>query len=312
MIAILVFAAVLGGGLYRFGPDDRFFTLATGAALVIFLYYLVTRRGEDADYRKPIWWWGEILVLFFVISTVKLFVVNWFRIPSNSMLPTLHRSDHVLVDVNRYGYRFLGRELLPGAPPQAGDIIVFRKPGEEDLFYIKRIVAVPGDKVFVHGGRIAVNNRDIELQDTGGVFRKKADLGSALREEETPVFAARMPGGWHYLMQSAEAPAIRSAPAEECESLQAGDLYCDVPPGSYFVMGDNRNQSVDSRFFGFVPARNIVGPAYKVAFNIGGVFAQIFSPGEGGVDGRFGFSLELAPNIKSLPPLDVLEEEARQ
>ena len=311
MVAIIVFAVVLGGGLFRFGPDDRFFVLATAAALVIFLYYLATRRGEDADYRKPVWWWAEILVLFVVISTVKLFVINWFRIPSNSMLPTLHKSDHVLVDVNRYGYLFLGHKIAPGeSSPQPGEIIVFRKPGEEDLFYIKRIVAGPGDKLFFSANRVAVNNRDIESLDTGQLFKRKADLGSALQEVATPVYTARMPGGWHYLMQTAEIPIITSAPAKECEVLQNRDLYCEVPAGHYFVMGDNRNHSVDSRYFGFVPERNIVGPAYKVAFNIGGVFRQIVNWGDG--DSRFGYSLDLAPSVEGLPPLELLEEKAQQ
>lgn len=176
-----------------------------------------------------------------VVWLLRSFVFEPFTIPSGSMLPTLQVGDYILVNKYSYGLRLpvLGTRLLPVGEPQRGDIMVFKYPEKPYQNFIKRVVGIPGDQVRVQDGRVFVNGKPLP--------------------REAAVFPGAEPWELYYREQTGTAPhLIRHEDGREAGSPQ-GEWV--VPPGNYFTMGDNRDNSRDSRFWGFVPDANIVGRA---------------------------------------------------
>ncbi len=155
---------------------------------------------------------------------IRTFVVQAFKIPSGSMLPTLQIGDHLLVNKFIYGIRlpFAGTLLVPIKEPQQGDIIVFRFPRDRSTDYIKRVVGLPGDKFEIRDKTLLINDRQI---DDPHAHYTSAEV---------------LPGG--------------VSPKDNLGPIV-------VPPDKYFVMGDNRDNSSDSRFWGFVDEADILGKA---------------------------------------------------
>lgn len=241
---------------------DKFFFFATLIAGAFYLYFKLTRGSAPPAQRKAIRLAREAFICLLAVFILRGFFYDWFRIPSNSMLPTLTIGDMVLTDKNRYGYRLpiLNIRLTPGTPPARGDIIIFKKPGS-DLFYIKRIIGVPGDTVRYGDDKSLTINGTPLLWEAEGLEGGGSIM--LLREE--------IDGGWHDMYIDAGNNVLFQPPdAEHCRLNHSslGDiLNCTVPPHRYFVLGDNRDHSNDSRFWGFVPEENIVGPASRVVFN---------------------------------------------
>nr|AMK59327.1 signal peptidase I [uncultured bacterium UPO53] len=179
--------------------------------------------------------------VLFVVWLLRSFLFEPFTIPSGSMLPTLQVGDYILVNKFIYGLRLpvLGTTLLPLGEPHRGDVMVFKYPEDTSVNFIKRVIGVPGDHVRVENGRVYVN--DAELP------REKADFPDA---ESWELYYREKTGEVSHL--------IRHEEGREATSPQ-GEWV--VPAGSYFMMGDNRDNSRDSRYWGFVPERLIVGKA---------------------------------------------------
>lgn len=176
-----------------------------------------------------------------VVWLLRSFLFEPFTIPSGSMLPTLQVGDYILVNKFAYGLRLpvLGTQLVPVGTPQRGDIMVFRYPEKPSQNFIKRVVGVPGDHVRVVDGRVYVNGE--ALPRTPALF-PGAEAWELYYRERT--------GRVEHL--------IRHEEGRESSSPQ-GEWV--VPPGGYFMLGDNRDNSRDSRYWGFVPDRYIVGRA---------------------------------------------------
>jgi len=190
----------------------------------------------------------QSLMIILVIATfVTTFLVQPHRIPSGSMEPTLLVGDFVLVTKN--SYTPVNLSLLPHASLHRGEIIVFLKPGEPDTHLVKRIIGLPGDRIHLHNGHVFVN--DAPLAEPYAVYRPL--LGTTYRDE-FPTFAdqdASILPGWHAQLRSL---------------TLNGNLV--VPPRMYFVLGDNRNDSLDSRYWGLVPDANILGTPWLVYFSL--------------------------------------------
>lgn len=243
---------------------DAFFFVLTIAAALIYGVYARLRRNDPPERRKPVRFWGEICVVLLVIFIFRGFMFDWFRIPSGSMRPTLEVGDFVLVRKSAFGVRIPETDirLTRGEEPARGDVIVFRKPGP-GVFYIKRIVGAPGDRVTYRGKRVLVNGREFNYARRG-----TGDGGG----RQLPQFAEEIPGrGWHDILLDRDLSVLLRPPdPRRCGLERAGrsvELTCEVPPDHYFVLGDNRDHSQDSRFWGFVPRDRIVGPAVRVVFN---------------------------------------------
>lgn len=188
-----------------------------------------------------------ILIVFFIRS----FLVEPFRIPSGSMLPSLFIGDFILVNKFSYGVRLpvANNKVLEMGQPKRGEVAVFRFPGNPSINYIKRIVGVPGDRILYKDKKLYINGMLMEQADGRPYyFASGGDAqGEALRLTE------RLDGVKHdILTTNRQDPALPEIV---------------VPAGKYFVMGDNRDHSNDSRYWGFVPDQNMVGRAFLIWFS---------------------------------------------
>lgn len=250
-------------------------------ALILFILVVVTGglwladryvlRGKRAKNAPDPWWVEYGASLFPVIVVVFLlrsFVVEPFKIPSGSMIPTLLVGDFILVNKYTYGIRLpvLNAKVIEIGSPQRGDVMVFRYPADPSLDYIKRVVGVPGDKVSYQNKRLRINDEEIPLSETGEYLHPERLLYSTRLTEKLGEVT-------HDVLNDVAAPAripdTLSFPHRGNCLYNAAGVVCEVPPGNYFVMGDNRDNSRDSRVWGFVPEENIVGKAFFIWLNFG-------------------------------------------
>lgn len=217
------------------------------------------------------WWLDWTAGLFPVIAAVfflRSFLFEPFKIPSGSMIPTLHIGDLILVNKFHYGLRLpvLGTKITAGTPPQRGEVMVFHFPPKPNLDYIKRVVGLPGDEVAYLNKRLTINGEEIKTAPVPEFFddevmryfkQYQEVLGShthkLLLDDDRPAF---VPGADDFVFK------------QNCRYSVEG-VVCKVPAGHYFMMGDNRDNSLDSRYWGFVPEQNIVGQAFFVWMNFG-------------------------------------------
>lgn len=225
--------------------------LITGAVWLLDVLYLRKVRAAG----EPESWMVEYSKSFFpvilAVFMIRSFLVEPFKIPSGSMMPTLLVGDFILVNKHTYGLRvpILNNTFFEMNHPQRGEVMVFRFPQDESMDYIKRVVGVPGDRIEYRDKRLTVNGQPLDVRLEGDYEYVTPGLNSiaAKRYKETLGEHA------HEILLVDEAPVI--------------DGEVIVPPGHYFVMGDNRDNSNDSRFWGFVPEKNIVGKAFMIWWN---------------------------------------------
>jgi len=217
------------------------------------------------------WWLDWTAGLFPVIISVfflRSFLVEPFKIPSGSMIPTLLVGDLILVNKFHYGLRVpvLNTKITEGEKPQRGDVMVFRYPPKPSLDYIKRVVGLPGDTVAYLNKRLTINGKTIETQSVPEFFDE--DSMRYFKQYQEALGAQS-----HRLLNDDDRPAfipgVEKFPGFEACNYTIEGVTCKVPEGQYFMMGDNRDNSMDSRYWGFVPEKNIVGKAFFVWMNFG-------------------------------------------
>jgi signal peptidase I len=284
--ALLLFLATVVTGVYWLA--ERFYFLPQRQKAAAELEANALKRSEalhqqgiskvDGDVSEAKnrilaqpWWLDWTAGLFPVIIGVfilRSFLFEPFKIPSGSMIPTLLVGDLILVNKFHYGLRLpvLNTKITEGTAPQRGDVMVFRYPPKPSLDYIKRVVGVPGDEVAYLNKRLTINGKPLPTnalpeffdEDTMRYFRQfEETLGDKphrlLNDDSRPAF---VPGADEFEFKS------------NCRYSVEG-VVCKVPQGHYFMMGDNRDNSLDSRYWGFVPDKNIVGKAVFVWMNFG-------------------------------------------
>ncbi|PHS72001.1 MAG: signal peptidase I [Cycloclasticus sp.] len=230
-------------------------TLATLITGIIAGIYWLTQRNKDnlGESKEPIlveYSKSFFPVLLFVL-VLRSFIFEPFRIPSSSMMPTLLIGDFILVNKFTYGIRLpvLDTKIIEIGKPERGDVMVFRYPKNPSLDYIKRVIGLPGDRVGYFNKQLYLNGERVKLQPKGlyeGVGQGANMSNASLIHELLPVQE-------HDILVMEERPSIE------------GEIV--VPQGHYFMMGDNRDNSNDSRYWGTVPEENIVGKAVMIWMN---------------------------------------------
>ena len=241
------------------------------------------RRAAGAPEPWPVEYSRSFFPIILIVLVVRSFLFEPFRIPSDSMMPTLLDGDFIFVSKFSYGLRLpvINVKVLATGAPERGDVIVFRKPSEPSVNYIKRLVGLPGDRIEVRGDAVWVNGREMRARDTGAFtedecyrnFRQGVEQLGA-REHRImycPVEVRRAMCTEKRALNlcAAERPPA-DGPAGAQKLMLSGTLgtpdgVWTVPPGQYFFMGDNRDNSADSRFdLGFVPEANLVGKAVRI------------------------------------------------
>ena len=229
---------------------------------------LVFSKRRPAGAKDP--WWVEYGASFFpvilIVFVLRSFIAEPFKIPSGSMIPTLQVGDFILVNKFTYGIRLpvINKKIIDINLPRRGDVMVFRFPEDLSQDYIKRVVGIPGDKVAYQNKRLTVNGQPIETTRVDDYLHPE-------RLYYSKQFVEKADGFEHRTLNDDDAPGFISDASqfphrENCLYNNAG-VICTVPSGHYFMMGDNRDNSRDSRYWGFVPEENIVGKAFFIWFN---------------------------------------------
>ncbi|MEC5216428.1 signal peptidase I [Actimicrobium sp. GrIS 1.19] len=229
------------------------------------------RQALEADLlRQPTWieYSGSFFPVIALVFFLRSFLYEPFKIPSPSMVPTLQVGDLILVNKFTYGIRLplLNKKIIEVNNPQRGDVMVFKYPKDMSLDYIKRVVGVPGDKIVYRNKRLSINGTPVSY--TG--------LPDYLDEERltySKQYLENLTGVEHKILNNPQAGDelnnVDQFPMREACSYNSEGFACTVPAGHYFMMGDNRDNSADSRYWGFVPDQNIVGKAFYVWMNLG-------------------------------------------
>ncbi|MFY9480035.1 MAG: signal peptidase I [Aquabacterium sp.] len=219
------------------------------------------------------WWLDWTAGLFPVICAVFLmrsFLFEPFKIPSGSMIPTLLVGDLILVNKYHYGIRLpvINKKIWDNHNPERGDVIVFRFPVNPSIDYIKRVVAVPGDEVSYLNKKLYINGQLIQQQPLAEFYDEDS-------MRYTLQFSEKLGKADHRILVDKDRPgyipepAIEQFPHRDLCRYSGEGVTCKVPKGYFYAMGDNRDNSQDSRYWGFVPEENIVGKAFVVWMNFG-------------------------------------------
>jgi signal peptidase I len=227
-------------------------TLLTG---VIWLFDAIffARRRKRAHKKMPVIvdYARSFFPIILIVLCIRSFIVNPFRVPSGSLEPTILINEFIAVNQFTYGIRLpvLNTKIIKIGEPKVGDIVVFRYPANPSINYIKRVVGTPGDHIVYMNKTLYINGKKMPQQ----FIKDTIDVG----EGNVPVkeFAETINGKTHLIY-------IRK------QGGYASNLDIVVPKNMYFMMGDNRDGSQDSRYWGFVPEKNIEGKAFLIWFSI--------------------------------------------
>lgn len=218
----------------------------TGCMWLVNRYVFEREAYKSHPLAVPVEFLGSLFSVFVIVFVVRSFIIEPFRIPSSSLEPTLLVGDFVAVNKAAYGLRFpiWNKKLVDLGQPKRGDIVVFGWPPNSEYNYIKRVIGVPGDIVVYHNKVLTINGVEAkqnliqttsisgELGQLRTVERKQEQLGDVLHDIYVDPLRLDF------------------------------DFKVSVPKGYYFVMGDNRDHSSDSRYWGFVPDKNLLGRAF--------------------------------------------------
>jgi signal peptidase I len=234
--------------------DFSFFLLVasivTGLIWGAYLLHLKSEQREFDEAEEPmvVEYARSFFPVVLIVLLLRSFLAEPFRIPSASMMPTLLIGDFILVNKFTYGIRLpvFNTKIIEMGKPARGDIVVFRYPKDPTVDYIKRVIGLPGDKITYDNKKLYVNDKPVNYKSLGtyqGVGQGEDMTGAEQLQED-------LTGIKHNIL-------IKH------DSSSAEGVYV-VPEGSYFVMGDNRDNSNDGRYWGFVPEENLVGKAFFI------------------------------------------------
>jgi len=243
-------------------------TLGSGLVWLLDKLFLAKRRAARAsllDSEQPaiIEYSRAFFPVLAVVLILRSFVAEPYKIPSSSMMPNLLIGDFILVNKFAYGLRLpiTNTKFVPVGEPKRGDVVVFKPPHAPDENWIKRIIGLPGDHIGFHGDTLYINGQAMQYELKGEYIGK----GRGAEMTGASLLSENLPGRTHTVLELVG----RANPAGQ------GDWV--VPAGQYFVMGDNRDNSEDSRFWTqthFLPEQNLRGKAFLIWLNCEGWFCK--------------------------------------
>jgi signal peptidase I len=205
-----------------------------------------------------------------LVFCIRAFLAEPFKIPSGSMIPTLQVGDFILVNKFTYGIRLpiIDQKIIPLNNPKRGDVMVFRYPENPSTDYIKRVIALPGDIIEYRNKHLTINGVE-QQQKAAGDYNY---VESGLNFVHTEKRVENLDRHEHAILVNPEMPdvhlgAVADFKDKENCSYDETKMRCIVPNGEYFMMGDNRDNSRDSRYWGFVPDKLIIGKAFLIWMN---------------------------------------------
>jgi signal peptidase I len=230
---------------------------------------------EQAHLRQPTWieYSGSFFPVIALVFILRSFLWEPFKIPSSSMVPTLLVGDFILVNKYAYGIRLpiINKKVIDISDPQRGDVMVFKYPKDMGQDYIKRVIGVPGDTITYENKRLTVNGKPVQYTPLDDYLD---DQHPVYHKQFTEHLPGKENGVAHRILntegkRTIDLGAVDNFPNREACDYSYDKFTCIVPAGNYFMMGDNRDNSADSRYWGFVPDKNIVGKAIVVWMNFG-------------------------------------------
>jgi signal peptidase I len=253
---ILAFFAFLVWVVMAFGIEPALALAAVVSGVVWLIYRLVKGRVDKDQLPTAVEYARSFFPIFLIVLLLRAFLVEPFRIPSGSMMPTLLVGDFILVNKFAYGIRMpvTKTKLIEIGEPERGDIVVFRWPLNTRLDYIKRVVGLPGDRVRYQNKTLYINDEAAPIEAVGPYQPEGSGmraLGSIEGKEQLGEVA-------HSILVNPMAADFNPS----CGFL--GYREVTVPEGHYLMVGDNRDDSNDGRCWGFVPEENLVGKAFFV------------------------------------------------
>ncbi len=250
------------------------FVLLVITGCIWLLDSILWKNKREPGENEP--WWIEYPKSFFpiilIVFTLRSFVMEPFKIPSGSMIPTLLVGDFILVNKYTYGIRLpvINKKIVDVNEPKRGDVLVFRYPEDPSIDYIKRVVGLPGDTITYHNKQLIINGETIKTEYEGDYKYIESGFGYIYSDRFSEYLTAES----HSILINQDIKGIQFSNVrqfelrENCKYQRTG-FTCEVPPGNYFTLGDNRDSSSDSRYWGFVPEQNIVGKAFMIWWNFG-------------------------------------------
>ncbi|WP_291335322.1 signal peptidase I [Acinetobacter sp. UBA801] len=245
-------------------PATLFFIVVWLLDKFVFKQRATKGRGNE---NFIITWAYDFWPVLAVVMVLRSFLYEPFNIPSDSMVPTLETGDFILVNKFEYGVRLpiINSKIIDVGSPERGEVAVFRYPPQPSISYIKRIVGLPGDHIVYDHGQLSINGE--KVTKTPIQFSREKDS----LDTPTAIYHQETLGTHTFTMRELEGVNVaRQAPflnyVDNGKYSAENGLYWEVkvPEGHYFAMGDNRDQSADSRFWGFVPEENLTGRAFYI------------------------------------------------
>ncbi len=225
-------------------------TLFTGAIVALdkLVWRTSTKRGASMGLLTLVEYSRSFFPVLLFVLVIRSFVFEPFRIPSGSMMPTLLQGDFIFVKKYSYGLRLPVTEtrIIETGSPERGDVIVFRLPSDPSINYIKRVVGLPGDVVNYSNHRLTINGELMDLRAHPHAGRNDPRFVEQLGERSHEILITR-------------------------EHNTESDGEYVVPEGHFFVVGDNRDNSRDSRYIGYIPETHLVGEAVRIWMHMDGL-----------------------------------------
>ena len=220
-------------------------SLVSGVIYLLDILFWARKRNPEQKPTRLIEYSRSFFPIFFIVLLLRSFLIEPFRIPSGSLEPTLLVGDFLAVNKFAYGFRLpvWEKKVISISTPKTGEIAVFRWPPDPSFDYIKRVIGTPGDKVSYHNKVLTINGK--EMKQSFVEYTTDESSGKAVAK-----YRENLNGVDHFIFVRPDVPAV--------------NFDVEVPQGQYFMMGDNRDDSADSRFWGFVADRYLRGKAFVV------------------------------------------------